>query len=283
MEEEGRLSNLMKTLSPGVVFSPYSGGVYTYLGHMCGERSIPAVMVTHGTHIPPSNRMEEIEHWRLSRNLMLAPTYRYTAAQTPWAVKHARFYGLEETALKTGPLLYARTDEAQRERLRGELGIPAEGKLAVYAVTQRKRSSVKFHVFETEDEYLQDMVDLVEAVNGLEGVYLVLKLHPSSEFSDADIRSILPSCERLTVLHREPFVNVLSAADLLVSYSSTTIEEALLNRIPVVLYDRWKRYRHLESLDCDSGKRGGVACGCVLLCNEAASSWGCVEPCLKEW
>ena len=246
------LRTAVEAVRPSVVLSPFCREVYNLLGQVCRELEVPSVMVTHGTHVPPRNDVEEIEQWRLSQSLMLAPTYDYTVAQSPWAKRHASHFRASDRTLDTGPLLFANTDAHQREHLRQRLGIAQDTTAIVYAVTQKKRSSVKFHVFEEEDEYLGAMADLAVAIGHMDNAHLVLKLHPSSEFSDEDIRLLLPPCEGMSVLHREPFADVLSAADVLVSYSSTTIEEALLNRIPVVLYDKWARYRHIDALDCNT-------------------------------
>jgi hypothetical protein len=253
--QAGVRSLLMK-IRPDIVISPFSSGIFSAIGEECKKMSIPTMLITHGSHLPPRNRLEEIEQRRLTLNLMLAPHYRYTAAQSPWAVQHAAYFGQEERTLNTGPVLFARTNPLLGDLLRSNLGIPRDASVVVYAVAQRKRSSVRFLVYETEDEYLQDMIDLVNAVNQMENVYLVLKLHPSSEFSEADMQSFLPDSDRLLVLHREPFDQVLSASDVLVSYGSTTIEEAILNRIPVIQYDRWAHYCHLDAFDCNRGEPG---------------------------
>ena len=39
---------------------------------------------------------------------------------------------------------------------------------------------------------------------------------------------------------------VLKKTNLLISYSSTVIEEALVNQIPVLLYGSQSRYKHIE-------------------------------------
>jgi hypothetical protein len=249
---------LLEKLKPAVVMTPFGTGLFGVIGAVCRELEIPSLMITHGSHLPPRSRLEEIEQRWLTRYLMLSPYYRYTAAQSPWAARHAAYFGAgeQERTLNTGPVLFARTDPASGNRLRLDLGIPGEAPVIVYAVAQRKRSSVRFHVYETEDEYLQHMNDLVTAVNEIEpdNVYLVLKLHPAAEFSVSDMRSFLPRSDRLLILHQEPFNRVLSAADLLVSYCSTVIEEALFNRIPVIQYDRWARYCHIEAFNCNIGE-----------------------------
>lgn len=248
------VQTLLKRIKPGIVISPFSAGIYAIIGQVSRELNIPALMITHGSHLPPHGPVEEMEQQRLTRNLMLTPFYQYTAAQSPWAERHAAYFKGQQQVLNTGPVLFARTQPSLGNHLRRKLGVPEKAAIIVYAVAQRKRSSIWFHGYETEDEYLQDMKDLVLAINQMENTFLLLKLHPSSEFSDPDMRAFLPPCERLLVLNREPFDQVLSAASLLVSYGSTTIEEALLNRIPVVQYDRWARYCHIEAFNCDANE-----------------------------
>ena len=60
---------------------------------------------------------------------------------------------------------------------------------------------------------------------------------------------MLPSSDRYCVSVDEPFLDVLSVSDLLVSFSSTTIEEALQNQVPVLLYGGGGRYQHIEAFD----------------------------------
>jgi hypothetical protein len=246
-----RLPRVLETIVPTVVLSPFSAGEMAFLGDQCHRMGIPAILIPHGSLAPPRSPLEEIEQRRLSQTQMLG-LYQYQAAQTLLAAKHAAYYGISETTINTGPVLFARIEPEEGQQLRQKLGIPPDTAVIVYAAAQRKRSSIRFQIFETEDEYLAAMSDLVLAVNQLKKVHLVIKLHPSSEFSDSDMRLFLPDCHCLTILHKEPFFEVLSVADLLVSYISTTVEEAILNRIPVVLYDKWTRYSHVEAFDCNT-------------------------------
>jgi hypothetical protein len=252
VREQAWLPTLLKKVNPSLIITPYSAGIYACLGYIGKKMNIPTLMITHGSHIPPKNRMEEIEHWRLSQNLMLSGAYQYTVAQTPWAQKHAEYFNAADRIIKTPSLLFANVDTVKGEEMRLHLGISSGTPVIVYAISQKKRSSLRFHVYETEDEYLSSMKDLVSAVNEIEGVHLVLKLHPSTEFTGSEMRQFLPECTRMSILHREAFVDVLSTANVLVSYCSTAIEDALVNRIPTVQFDKWHRYSHLEAFDCDS-------------------------------
>jgi len=252
-----QLQEVLQAVRPGVVFSPFSIGIYGILGDLCQRLQIPGFLVPHGALAPPRSQLEEIEWRRLSQGQMLSP-YRYKAAQTPLAAQHAAYFALEKQTLKTGPILFSTIEPDRGRELRQRLGLSEETFVILYAVAQRQRSSMRFHIFETEDESLSSMMDVISAVNRMpdENVHLVLKLHPAFRFPEAQMRLLLPGCERMSILRQEPFAHVLAASDLMVSYISTTVEEALINQKPVVLYDKWKRYRFIEAFDCNGTPPG---------------------------
>jgi CDP-glycerol glycerophosphotransferase (TagB/SpsB family) len=105
---------------------------------------------------------------------------------------------------------------------------------------------MRFHIEETLDEYISGLADLVEAVNRLEGAHLIIRPHPACNITREEFTRLLPRSECLSILKKEQFSDILSAADILVSFSSTCIEEALQNKIPVILFDKWGRYNHFN-------------------------------------
>ena len=42
------------------------------------------------------------------------------------------------------------------------------------------------------------------------------------------------------------FSENLKKTSILISFSSTALEEALLSNVPVIIYDKWNRYNHLN-------------------------------------
>lgn len=248
-EEGGRLRNVLKAVRPSLVLSPFSVGPSAVLGALCSDLDIPAVLVPHGSLLPPKNRWEEIEWRRLSQAQMLS-SYPYTVAQTPMAAKHAAYYKISNRTWNTGPILFSKSENKNGRGLKKKLDIPEDISVIVYAVAQRKRSSVRFYIFETEEECLSSMSEVVSAVNKMEKAHLIIKLHPSAELSGDRMCHLLPPSDRMSILQKEPFADVLAVSDLLVSYTSTVIEEAIQERIPVVLFDKWKRFSFFDAFDC---------------------------------
>jgi len=116
----------------------------------------------------------------------------------------------------------------------------------VHATTLKAGRSLRLNITETLDEYLAGLTGLIEAVNQMDNVRLMIRPHPVCDLSNEELLGLLPSCARMTIYREGSFSEVLAKADLLVSYSSTCIEEALQNNIPVVLFDLWKRYNHFQ-------------------------------------
>lgn len=103
-------------------------------------------------------------------------------------------------------------------------------------------------IMETSNEFIEDIVTVAEQVAPLDGVDLTIRTKPKGECKPETIRHFVSESDRLRVTGTEqPFKEALDDADLLVSFSSTTIEEALLRRRPVLLWGRVNRYRHLPA------------------------------------
>ena len=103
-------------------------------------------------------------------------------------------------------------------------------------------------VMETSNELLGSIESAVEAVLGLENVELTIRNKPKRELAPDTLRAFFTESDRLRITGTErPFEQAMAENDLLISFSSTTIEEAILRRTPVLLWGPTKRYLHLPA------------------------------------
>jgi hypothetical protein len=115
----------------------------------------------------------------------------------------------------------------------------------VHAGTFKLRHNRRY-IYETSDEFLQGMKDLIEAIALFPSLRLILKIRPDIyELSLETMKALLPKAENVVIEAEKPFLEVLEEAALVVSFSSTTIEEALSNDVPVLLYGGDGRYVHI--------------------------------------
>nr|WP_319395139.1 hypothetical protein [uncultured Desulfobacter sp.] len=250
LEQYGRTLNLNKLLDrshPALVLSQYAINSSDDLGALCDKKKIPALMISHGSHVPPKNEFETIEWQEHGRGLMNTQ-YPYVALQSPWAHKYLSVLPCDSTLLKTGPLLFGKKIDASKNKtdLRRRILPSMENKhILLHAGTPKYSSSSRFYVYETADEYINNIIELIGAVEKIENAYLIVRFRPDSNLSTQDLSRLLPHSDCYSIHSQGAFSDYLLLSDLLISYSSTTIEEALQNKIPVLQYDPQGKYQHI--------------------------------------
>lgn len=101
-------------------------------------------------------------------------------------------------------------------------------------------------IMETSNEFLDDILTVVERIGDLPDLDLTVRSKPKGECPPDVLRAFIAESGRLHVTGTErPYEQAVAEADLLISFSSTTIEEAILQRTPVLLWGPVRRYRHL--------------------------------------
>jgi hypothetical protein len=115
-------------------------------------------------------------------------------------------------------------------------------------------TDVYFHIpwcKETAEEYLLSMYELIEEMQHIEGVKLVIKLKPKkapahyklvSEYIDK-----LKLHDKVVVDTDSKFSDLLAKASMVICNLSGTVEEALINHIPVMVHTYHKGYFHIPA------------------------------------
>jgi len=241
------VNNLLDKLKPKLIISPYSREINRNIAELGNAKNIPSICISHGSLVKPKNKFEKIDHYHIGLSLILNE-YRYHCIQSPLAQEYLEYYDVKGKTIKTGNLIFSKTQDYYRNKIReGLLGKQHNDyKIILHGNTLKPRG-VHFHWVETFDEYISGLVDLVKVVDQMDKVHLIIKLHPIAEITEEDLRLFLPASENYSINKKERFWHVLSVADMLISFGSTAIEDALQNKIPVLLYDKWGRYKHCEA------------------------------------
>lgn len=248
-----KISKLIREVKPDMALSQHALGYSYALGEMCSMNEIPGLLITHGTHSPQKYDEYAKLEWSEHAKTIFNAHFSHTAIQSPMA--KAFFQSLDNTysvALTTGPLLYARTEVESNVLKQDLLSIEhTDKKIIMHAGTPKSDRSMRPWVYETNDEYVRNINDLIEAVGQLENAYLVIRFRPSEELDKDTLLQLIRHSEHCGVYSEGDFTDYLSIADVLVSYSSTTIEEALQNNVPVLQYDHDDKYMHVEAPTAD--------------------------------
>ena len=238
-------------LQPKLVLAQHSVELSAHLGELCVKRRIPGMLISHGSHTPVQNELASVESKALARGL-ISSTYPMVALQTPWAKRYVEKNPTPSRAIVTGPLLFGTgIQSANRSSagtaLRKRLGIDSGKFVVLHAGTPKTTyMGLRFFTYETVDEYIANMATLIVAAEKMGNCHVIVRYRPLRNLSKEGLRDLLPKSSVFSIHTEGQFVDFLMMADLLVSYASTTIEEALLNLVPVLLFDPHGKYRHIQ-------------------------------------
>jgi hypothetical protein len=103
-------------------------------------------------------------------------------------------------------------------------------------------------IFQTSHEFLVGLRALIEAIEKIPRAELIVRAKAKLELDLDSYHALLPSSERATIKIRDvPMRTDLQQSTLLVAIRSTTLEEALHMRRPVLLWGGTTRYRYLAA------------------------------------
>ena len=247
-------AKILKIKKPTFAISNHALGQNYAFGELCRHQNINAMLISHGTHTPQENKWAKLE-WDFDSKSMINSHYPLVSIQTPWSEK---FLDSKENLISkkviTGPLLYAqnlRTD-SENKLLRKNLYSDNHKKIIlIHAATPFGWNYFRPWVNLTQDEYIMHINDLIKAVDMINGFFLVVKIRSKSfgGMSSSAIRRLFKNSSNYELFIDGSFEEYLITSDCLVSFSSTTIEEALQNKIPVLQYDPYNRYCHIPAME----------------------------------
>ena len=118
--------------------------------------------------------------------------------------------------------------------------------IVLHAGTPKGWKSLRPWVFETIDEYINNINDTISAVERIPGMFLAIRFRPQFGLNLEDLKSQLLESNCYEIYVHGNIKDYLISSDLLISYSSTTIEEALQTQLPVIQYDPSAKYEHIS-------------------------------------
>ncbi|MCP4216747.1 MAG: UDP-N-acetyl glucosamine 2-epimerase [bacterium] len=250
----------LNILKPRLVISAVSTGEYQGWAEAAKSLNIPSLVIPQKGLLLPKNETARIEEKYIGR-AQVTDSFANVAAQTPLVAEYLEWAGYKGNVIQTGNLIFARLDEEKRKEKRDaffkEIGGPK--KVIVWAPSMKTRKSRRFYVLESIDELMDAMKEVFEAVAAMKDVHLIFRIHPGDAITQKEILDLLEVPKNVSVSDSGDFEDVLSLADLMISFSSTAVQEALINYIPVLLYDKWGRYNHLDVDGIENGVPGKVA------------------------
>ena len=242
------IEDLLTLLNPRLIITPFGRRELNAMGEISKRKGIPGILISHGSFTPMKNKLEEMA-WRFHSYGLFHGSFEYAVWQTPLSEQFSQQIDSPCKFVKTGPLIWGLSNVQGKssEQVSQLVTKDKDYKVVLHAGTTKPRHATHFHVYESADEYIEALKQLILAVDQLEDVFLIIKYRPTI-MPTHEFRELLPKSEKYSISIDESFMDVLGISDLLVSFSSTTIEEALQNNVPVLLYGGGGRYQHVKGI-----------------------------------
>lgn len=245
------LDKALDRTSPKAVISNGNRQDDLMLAELCRKKGIMSILISHGSHRKPKGEHELIE-WGEHGMALLRGPFSCLALQSPLAEEYLEMFPVAGSVIKTGPLIWGRPLDFRKgaavfRKLCGEKVDLDRTRVIVHAGTPKPDSTSRLYIYETQDEYLKAICELASVVESMDDAIMIIKFRPQYELGIEDMKRLLPLSDKVVLSVEESFIDVLSIANLLVSFSSTTVEEALQNKIPVLLYGGDGRYKHVPA------------------------------------
>ena len=253
------IRTLLTRLNPSAVVSVGNRNDDLLIGVVSQQLGLPAMMISHGSHVTQKNGAGHMEWQEQAHRLIRAP-FPYVGLQSKLAEDFWRTFPSEGRPIRIGPVLWG----LRGKRARGsDQGVKPSSNVAQFVVmhagTPKRREGRRFLVYETLDEYLDSIVCVARAILQIPSVHFIVKFRSIPGLSLDDLCAVLPSSDRISINIDEPLIDVLQRSQLLISFSSTTIEESFQYGVPVLLYGGHGRYHHISNPVVLSGGVGPLA------------------------
>ncbi len=223
-----------------VVLNTLHWGADVALAEAAGRRGIPRFLISHGTHAPGGTIAADTEQRALADGQLVSRLADTAICQSPHADALAARMLPDGARRSFRPTMWGYKDLPERA---GE----TTTRRILHAGTYKKLIGFRPWIYETSNEYVDGLARLIRAVDKLGNAYLVIRFRPMAECSLGTLQQLLPLSDCYEIKSDGAFLDDLAEADLLVSYASTTIEEALDARRPVLLWGGSPRCRHLPA------------------------------------
>ena len=111
----------------------------------------------------------------------------------------------------------------------------------LYAVTTKQFFNMHFLGVDMYYEFYENLRFLNE-ISLKNNLKIVVKLHPSEAHNNHELSNMFANL----IFSNDALDKLLKKSLVTLSFSSTVIEDSLISRIPVILFDRWNRYKHFK-------------------------------------
>lgn len=194
------------------------------------KKNIATLCVPHGTIAKHFNKYDKIYKKTIAEAVFSGKS-SYFALQSKIFNDALRTHKINGKTINSGNLIFAENHSKSIFKK----------KYILYAVTLKNLYNFQAHGVEFFYEFYNNLESL-DKLALIHKLNIMVNIHPSHRHLKKDLQkkfnNLIFKCENIATLLKKSYATI--------SFSSTVIEDSLNSKIPVILFDPWKRYQHCE-------------------------------------
>ena len=222
-----------------IIISQMSLGLTCELSYLAEKYSIPSMLISHGSHVLHDDSIAKYEHELICNNMLLGG-YRFYGIQTALSYEFVNAKQISKNSLVIIKPTILTSNISKSTALGKKLTVLHAG--TIKGIGNR-------HIYETPNEMLETFQETIEILSECKNIQLTIKFRETNQFSFKALNKLLGILPHNVSLSSGGQIgDFIASSHLLMSFSSTTIEEALISDTPVLLYGGKGRYSHIPTL-----------------------------------
>ena len=262
LDDENKISALDKINNKEnfkYYFSFSSRGIDGSIPEVLNKTNTKSVNISHGT-VSKAFDDNDIVYKKIISESVFSGSFNYFSIQTKICMESLKNTNKNIVSfIKTGNLIFANTKNTKNK------------KYILFATTLKNFHGLQFLGVEMFYEFFNNL-RIFEKISKEKDFKFIINIHFSHKGCVEILKKIFPNLiftsEKIDKLIKNCFVTI--------SYSSTSIEDSLANKVPVILFDNWKRYKH-----CDATTNSKYSNSPIYYVNTPKGLSNCLEI-LKE-
>jgi hypothetical protein len=220
--------NLFDHKKPKIIFLNFTRGINNFLINFSKKENIPCILVPHGTLSHQTKKNGKIYNKIIAEEI--TSNQCINCAQTKIAYGFFKKNFKKKNYFKSDNLIFSKQKRKKKKRT-----------YILYAVTNRDFVNTQFFGIETFYEFFNNL-KILNNLAERRNIKIIVKLHPGISY----LINQLQIKFNFLIFSNKQLEKLLTNAKSTISFSSTAIEDSLCSEVPVVLFDKWKRYNHCE-------------------------------------
>ena len=210
------------------------------IAYVCKKNNIKVHLISHGSHALTS-KPEDVFSVDIRANGMIYSKYAdLLVAQSPLAYEYLinRFKQIE--IFKSKPIMWGVSNEQNAIIKKNENNF-----VIVHASTSKILGGREW-MYENSFEYIENIKFLIKEISKFNKVKLIIRFRENIENNYIYTKLLFKNYPNIKIKTSGNFYEDIINSDLIISYSSTIIEEGLCLRKPIALFGN-DFYRHVKS------------------------------------